>query len=110
MSLRTNRITSENLYSGVRIKNLLKTEFSLKDESEAKNHLFYDFGEGTFASWNNCLNNRNKTDCFQMNKIEQSIKSKEEKLSDIILEHNLLKWRREIDATLLRLKKKGYKV
>lgn len=110
MTFKINSYSNNVLYSGIKIKNLLKTDITLGEDTNAQNNTYKDSGEGLFASWNKNLNKNTKSKFFNSTKFEQNIKPKKNKLQDIILDFKIANWKKEVDRTLLNLKKKRYKV
>ena len=109
MTLKINTYSNDTLYSGIKIKNLLKTNTTIGTTIDFQKSKIQDSGEGIFAAWNKELNHP-ESDTFKLTKIEQKVKTNNNELNDLISEVKLSKWRREVDKAILNLKKKRYKV
>ena len=110
MTFKINSYSNNILYSGIKIRNLLKTDITLGEDTDVQKHTYKSSEEGLFASWNKNLNKNTTSKFFNSTRFEQNIKPKKNKHQDVLLDFKIANWKREVDRTLLNLKKKRYKV
>ena len=88
------------------IKNQLKTTIQIGDETAVSKLPGNSAGEKVFADWNKELNRYPKTDCFELQPINQVKQKTDDEIKNIQRDFSLSKWLQEVDERMKKLKLK----